>query len=391
MITLALASFGLASIWAQDASTDVKKEEVKKEEKKNEVKFPGKLGLQFTTRADADYQESNPKDKGADFKDAAMYFRNQVKFTMGLDLVKLKDDKGKDYTLYTMTPWLSDRFDLKFNPTYEVTSDSFVLPRNRFYAGLDNTINIPNIIKIGIDFEFRLASDLRKQVNPFGPNEAVEIKFAPKLNLSGSYDFGLSWKLNTTFSSYFFPNMNGDYKGAFKMFEIEADTYKLAFDFLKSLNLKDIKGSVFAEDYFWLDMYADKWQQDANGNKIANKTKVEMVNEFTFGLEFDLFKITPMFAFYLKSHNLFYTEKNSFTLAKNGFDKTDVADIYDLYPGLKVGIGYTKEWFSFSITYYGCQQIIQNGREYAGLDTKYKEKYPELWESHIETAVNFKL
>ncbi|OHD19729.1 MAG: hypothetical protein A2086_08260 [Spirochaetes bacterium GWD1_27_9] len=365
--------------FAGDATTDKKKEE---------VKFPGKFGLEFNSRLAAEFMDGQPKTN--DIKDGDLYFRNQLKLSLGFDLLKIKDQKGKEDVWFNMTPWIADRFDIKFESL--TSAQSTIKPRNRFYFGLDNTIKIPKIMDIGINFEYRIASDLRKKdPSKPAPYEAVELRFSPKLSLSGKYDFGLSFRLITLFSLYFYPDYSGyNNNKIFKFFEIEAESYKLAFDFLHFAGNKDIKGGIFVEEWHIIDLYSDEFQKDSAGNAIKTATNIEIQSEFAAGIEFDLYKVTPILGFYLKQQYIKFKEDKKWTKAVDGFDAT-TTDYLNVYPGIKAGIGYSKDWFSFSVTYLGCAQVIKNGQNFSSLDDNYKKANPEGWESRFETAVTFKL
>ena len=58
---------------------------------------------------------------------------------------------------------------------------------------------------------------------------------------------------------------------------------------LRSINGKNI-----------LDFTYDEFQKDSAGNAIKTATNIEIQSEFAAGIEFDLYKVTPILGFYLK-------------------------------------------------------------------------------------------
>ena len=421
-ILMFLFVFSLVMVVAQDTTTeknevttaikenlDAEKKEEKTDERKK-LKFPGKVGFEFSQRFDVEFFDNliwaRVKDNYSRVAEGAdIYLRNELKLSFSFDLGKFKDDKGKENVFYTLTPWLKDRFDLRMNNTIINDAPSLpliVMPRNRFYAGVDNVFKIPNIMNIGVNFETRidlddtratLATESYSSYNKFFP--FVEIKLSPMLDLSGSYKFGLSWKFFNSLNFYLQPKMytfSSDvvYNGL----ELEG-IYRVAFDFLTYIikQKEDITGEFFIEDSLFAIVYADEFVTNKDTAKLNLRAHIS--SDLIVGFNFNLFGITPIIGLYLKDY---YAYSNPYDgVLKNDSDNTKkIAQVYKRYNGLtnwvgfKTGIGYTKDWFSVSINYIGRYATMSNGLNvFDDANSELKDKIK--WENHIDCTVRFKI
>jgi hypothetical protein len=410
---------------AADATGDSKKQP--------EIKFPGKPGLEYTSFFSFDvinneamtYSNSlgtgfnNPNTK---LGDAPLYLRNELKASVAFPFEIAK------VMTYTITPWIKDRFDIKFttpgqdnfdnNFGYDITTGgagitdttktSYVVPKNRFYVGLDNTFSFPKIINVGLNFEFRMDNDL-STANPqticgiYTTDKAkvavpmTTIKLSPILTLSGSYDFGLSFAITQNFNLYLLPAMSRTSNGntgatypsdpTYATTEFEG-TYNISFDFLSFIKNKNFVGKIYVEDYLVGDIFAaDYVIPNSGATSLINQNVTAYVSsELSAGFNFNIFGVQPLVAFYLK--NL-------------AFKSDDPGLGPWAWTGVKLGLGYTKDWFSFGITYIGRYNTLRQGvntMQDMSTDPNYNPAngtatltYPTRWENHIETFVKFKI
>jgi len=290
--------------------------------------------------------------------------------------------------MYSLGVSVKDRFDIKFNGvgTPNVIQ---ILPRNRFYFNLDNTVKVPKIINIGANFELRLQSDISKEktADNSKPEESIELRLSPILSLNGKYDFGLSFKIVQYINFYLYPtyyNFEGDnIPKVFKKTELEG-SYYADFEFFHFFAPKEIKGFVYVDDSLVVGLNGEKWiegNQPLIGDPATLlRTTGNISNEFTFGVKFDIFKLTPSIGFYVKSIDT--------------FDNDPDTKLDNVWVGTKMGLGYSKEWFSIGITYLGRYQVWENGKSItekaAPADPKpIKDRIQ--WENHVETFVKFSL
>ena len=301
-----------------------------------EVKFPGKIGLEFLQRVDYQSDEGfSEGGMGTDNGDA-LYTRTELKAQIAFPI-----------SIYTITPSIKDRFEMRLNFRDEDATEDKVdtvnfRGRNRLYFGLGNTIAIKDVININLDFEFRIESDLKpeKNVNP------LSLRFSPVFGLGGKYNFGLSWSIVEYFELSFDPTARA--KDALNTIGFEG-FYNLQFEFFHFFAPKDIKGSFMVDN--WMLVELKNWKKE---------TAATINNDLFIGFTFDIFKVTPMIGYFMW-----------FTGNKIA-PKVDI----DTNVGLKVGIGFSKDWFSFSLAYIG------------GLNVEVDDP---TWKSDVATAVKFKL
>ena len=126
--------------------------------------------------------------------------KGQIAFSFNFD--KKKAFNSTDGSFYTIMPWVQDAVELPMN--FGNGTPVTLNTKNNFYVGLDNTFTIENVITFDLGYEFRLGSCLG-QNTVTGTNDGLEVRLSPYVNLSGSYDFGLSWNISQYFEFYFFP------------------------------------------------------------------------------------------------------------------------------------------------------------------------------------------
>jgi len=423
IILMVLLAFSLVMVAAQDATTeknevttaskenlDAEKKEEKKTDEKKKLKFPGKVGFEFLQRFDVEVFDNliwaRVKDNYSRVAEGAdIYVRNELKLSFSFDLGKFKDDKGKENVFYTLTPWIKDRFDLRMNNT--ITNDApsvplIVMPRNRFYVGVDNVFKIPNVMNIGVNFETRfdlddtratLPTESYSSYNAFFP--FLEIKLSPMLDLSGSYKFGLNWRIFNSFNFYIQPKMYAFSSNVvFNGFELEG-IYRVAFDFLTPIikQKEDITGEIFIEDSLFAIIYADEFVTNKDAAKL--NLRAHIVSDLIIGFNFNLFGITPIIGLYLKNYYA-VSNPDGKPLTNSSSDTAKIAQVYKRYNGattwvgFKAGIGYTKNWFYVSINYTGRYATMSNGLDvFDSANSKLKDKIQ--WENHIDCTVRFKI
>ena len=150
------------------------------EKKTDEKKMPVDFGLEFAEEFQFD---SIGKKPGTNYGWSDVYLKSRGKFSAAFPI-----------KFYTITPWVQDAVELPMMLGNPVAVNT----KNNFYFGLDNNFVIENIMNIGANFEFRMGNCLG--INPVtGTNDDLEIRLSPVLNLSGSYNFGLSWSVSQYF------------------------------------------------------------------------------------------------------------------------------------------------------------------------------------------------
>lgn len=344
------------------------------------LKFPGKFTLDFLQRFDFDIVNNKPMVNPASVpSEGDMYERTEFKLGLIFDI----------HEMYSLGVSVKDRFDIKFNGI-NTPNVIQILPRNRFFFNLDNTVKVPKIINIGVNFELRQQTDINKEVTNDNsiPEESIEVRLSPVLVLNGKYDFGFSFNIVQYINFYLYPtyyNFGGDVTPkVFKKTELEG-FYYADFEFFHFFAPKEIKGAVYVDDYLVVGLNGEKWIVDPIKNLIKDastdlRTTGNIFNEFTIGMKFDIFKLTPFIGFYLKNADTFDNDPDT---------KSD-----NVWIGTKMGLGYSKEWFSIGITYLGRYQVWKNGKSItekaAPADLK-PIKDGIQWENHIETFVKFSL
>jgi hypothetical protein len=334
-----------------------------------EVKFPGKLGLEFTTRIDADVMDNVGKKTSLSslLTEGDLYFRNELKGKIAFQPVDF----------YGVTPWIADRFDFKvlYSGLVDPVTTKSILgalkPRNRFYAGVDNTFTIPKIMNIGVNFELRLGNE---------SSQPIELRLSPILALSGKYDFGLSWAVTSFFEFYLNPqqgihkNQPGDY--TFKQFSLEINSINIQYEFLHFINVKDVKGSFVADCYILADFVTGQYRTNNLDAKKAAGDKLTNLDIYA-GLNFDLWKVKPYIGFLGTFAQYYDATYSKFLLTK-------------FRPGMKMGIGFEKDWFAMNVEYIGGILTYDNGKDAQKVLNERTQLY-RYWENQISAYVKFKI
>ncbi len=332
---IAMIFFMLAfNIFPADNTTDEKKGADEK------WKFPGKIGLSFTQEADFDTIGSKP---GVNYGWSDIYMRSTARAGLAFP-----------FKFYTITPWIGDYAELPFwlaSGGEPVKVDT----KNNFQFGFNNAFSFENIIEVDLGFEFKLGSPLGANPVTGNSGDGIELRLTPTLNLSGSYDFGLSWSLGNNFEFYLYPDKNH----YFQFFDFEGN-YNIAFDYFHFFAPKKIKGAVYAELYLWTRAVSDGANEDYRdaSEKPENKPENELKNlDPAAGLTFDIYEFTSMFLFFCHIQG---------DLASGALKDPDV------WVGFKCGLGFSIDWFSINSVYYGT------------ISTKADSK----WQNHIEAYVS---
>jgi hypothetical protein len=305
----------------------------------DEVKFPGKIGIEFKQQMDFT-TEDGLATGGALGEGDAVYSRTEMKAKVGFKLAN---------GVYTITPWIKERLELRMNLADDNTLDTIdtvkFRGRNRLYMGVNNTIAIDGIVDIGINLEARFANDLKP--GKFNRGRAYEFRLSPVLALSGEYDFGLSWALEQYFNFYLDPSVTGD--DVLAAFELDG-VYGAGFEFFQYFAPKNFSGSFGIEDALTIIMNPSFSTIDTIYTTVEN----ELVAGFSFGQG----GLSEFIGLYL------YTPEQN------------PADIQSTYLGFQLGVGFKKEMFSFSCSYTGAADVQSSN--------------PQL-ESNVSTAVKIKL
>jgi hypothetical protein len=197
-IIFLIVSFFLSyiNIYPADNSSDAKKDN----------KFPGVLGAEFELDFQFDTIGTKP---GTNLGWADIYLKTrgkgQIAFSFNFDKKKLLN--STEGSFYTIMPWVQDAAELPMN--FGNGGSAVLNTKNNFYAGIDSTFTIEKVITVDLGYEFRLGSCLAQ--NPVtGTNDGLEVRLSPYINLSGSYDFGLSCNISQYFEFYFFPGLGNN-------------------------------------------------------------------------------------------------------------------------------------------------------------------------------------
>ena len=318
------------------------------------VKFPGKFNLEFKSQLDSDVVDASA-DKSV-LADGELYFRNELKGKITF----------KPVEYYNIVPWIKDRFDLKFDFNDGASDKVKIQPRNRFYIGLNNVFKIPDVMDIGVNFEFRMANQV---------NKPLEVRLTPFLHLCGEYDFGLTWGIKPMFEFYLDPKSYIDpaENYLFKKFDLEIDNAEITFEFLHFFAPKEVKCSFVANMYLLASFEAGKKRQDDLDDDVTPGDKLSSLELYT-GLNFDFWGITPYIGYY-----------GNFAQYYNG------NALYTQYrPGLKTGIGFKKDWFSLNIEYIGVILMSDTDPDEQEVLNERVDLY-KYWENHISAYVKLKI
>jgi hypothetical protein len=142
-----------------------------------------KIGLEFVQRMDADFVDGAIVDSVISDYDA-VYSRTEIKAKAGFK-----------FGAVSLTPWVKDRLESRFNPGNlegsDVDNDTTTAAneflgkirfRNRLYLGVDTSYKVMDALNIGLNLEYRVASDLRTDKTG---TALPEYRFTPALVVSG--------------------------------------------------------------------------------------------------------------------------------------------------------------------------------------------------------------
>ncbi len=361
---------------------------------------PVKIGLNYS----AQYHYDTLGDlAGKNRGEADQYIRNEVGANFGFDIFR------NDAVKITGSPFVKDRFDIKFGTTSllsginvvtgDVTDDGndtvnvitgvtgvsksvvTVIPRNRAYIGYTWGIEFPNVLKLGIMHELRIENDLSKPT-------LTDLRFTPaELSISGGGNnwFGFSFSVKQLAGIHFTLSEDArldDYRTVFNSVELEG-TYRIAFEFLHFIpDNSNIKGSFYVNNYLNMFLYS---------NEVSSQSYIKY-NDITVGFEFDIYKIKPWIGLYIAPQDVKFAETKA--------DDTELTSSADVYVGFETGLSFSKDWFSCGLTYRGRTKVLDERDStirtyndfYEGLSgTDLTEAQYAAWQSHVETFVAFKL
>jgi hypothetical protein len=237
--------------------------------------------------------------------------------------------------LYNLSFWIRDDVDNRLNPVSKVDPDDATEEypedpinwrfRNRFYVGINNMFSIKDIMNVGLNFDFRVESDMKATRTNFN----TTMRLNPQLYLGGKYDFGLSWSA----VHFFGMHMDKDLSTAIDIFDFEA-FYNVTYEFMHHVEGTDAKGWIFANNE--LLMYVNKLA-------TADAGIVYFDDLFKTGFKFDIQKIQPTFGAALWIDQ----EKDSTATPTTWFETN---------AGFFLGLGYTKGMATFSAEYLAGMQ-----------------------------------
>lgn len=376
--------------------------EEKTEEKKAE--FPGKFGLEFKQTMQSAAAGNRVID--TEYSEAAVYSKTEFKAKIDFALF----DK-----LYTVTPWVKERLDLYFNPNidpsssnelissytatdssgdtvkYKVSNNKFDA-RNRFELGLDNTFNISDMIKIGVNPAFRFENKLTatakdtvdrdEPVNAKGDKfgAAAKFVFMPTISLGYNYKFGLNWCLLNTVYIHTYPIMGLVANNSIvEKIEYEG-TYDLGFDVLKAMSIKNYSFSIFGQEYIDANFLTDNYKKKLTYNDSKKTISGDFTSTTKLGMSVGIFDLC------LKANGLVKM-------------KSDIDDIDDNNPnawtGIQLGSTFKKNNWEIGVEYTGMQQFWY-GTAINDEGTKYKPRLVEAkdlkyWENTVEAYFKVKM
>jgi len=344
IIILCIAIFSIMMVNAADATAD----------KKEAPKFPGIFNFNFTIGGGMDAADGKLFETwynapwGA--QNGAVYGRTAI--TGGLKF---------PIQFYSIKLWGKDEF-YAIGKTTDPAGNQI---RNRFYAGLDNYFTVDKVINIGINFETRLQNKASMNLSTFVPSDVncyLETRVSPVVDLNGSYDFGFSWGVSEAFRFYLLTANASD-----KVLEkVQFDgIYFMGFEFMHFAKLDNITGQIYTE----LDLAYDKFFiKDPNSADTEIKNKMYWL-EYYIGVNFNIYGFTPSVGFDLT------------------FDQNDTVTNKDmLYTGIKCGIGYTKDVYSFNLVYVG--NTTMNSTYYKA---NFNDTTTPKWENHIDASFTISL
>ncbi len=341
----------------------------------DEIKFPGKFNLEYISRFDSDIMGAKPFESTDSQCSGDLYLRNELKGTISIVPVNF----------YSLNFWLKDRFEIRYYDAVS-SSNTNLLLRNRFFAGMDNIFSIPKVMDIGTNFELRINNNLNSN------GGGIDVRVSPALYLAGKYDFGLSFKMSTLFEFYFYPaqykDVNTDKNRLFQFFQIEMEYLNIAYEFFHFFAPKDVKCSLTYEMYLLATIYSG-FQYEVQAKGIRNK--MDYMRHY-IGFNFNFWGIQPFIGFYA-----LITQSVGSSSSINNDNRTGLNTFFR--PGLKTGLIFQKDWFELGITYTGVVLVyatIPQEQQIVNIsgNTRLNEEVDPAhyrWENHISSYIKFKL
>ncbi len=321
-------------------------DQTREQTKKNSA-FPGIFDFSFITGGGSDIANSKAAPSYYDYPSGAVYGRITI---LGGLKIPIK--------FYSFKLWGKDEVYIIGLSSDTGTSGKLDLNnqvRNRFFAGVDNYFAIGDIINIGVNFESRIQAKVALST---GIPDEVETRLSPALDLNGSYDFGFTWGITEAFRLYLIPQ--NDASNELQKIQFDG-AYFMGYEFLHFFKLENISGQVYTELDLAVDRFTAKDLYPLNDS--SNKTRIWWL-EYYAGINFNIYGFTPSVGF-----DMTYDTTDTGTYPKGL-----------LFCGIKTGLGYAKDAYSFTITYVG--NITSDG-DYSSII--YRSKSP-VWENHIDAS-----
>lgn len=302
------------------------------DESGDKKKFPGEFSLSYTDVKGYGVIDNRPGMADYTNPGGSIYSKSTVEGSIKFPV-----------NFYSISPFVKDELLITVVPNDLKSS----LLRNRFSFGLLNYFTIDKIVDIGVHFDGRVGSktNLDVSADPYD----VELRLAPVLELSGSYDFGLSWGVSESFRFYTTPaNLDDLSSNKLQLSGI----YYLGFEFFHFFAPEDFTCQFYTELDADFNIFYKQISSDSYG--------VDWL-EYYAGLNFSFYGISPYAGFLLTGYGTFKDWDNSGVV----------------YAGIKTGISYSKDWFSIGVQYIGNKNI-KSGDAYK-------------WENSVEVSASFSL
>jgi hypothetical protein len=336
ILTTIIVTFNMVAI---DSTADTKKEE---------VKFPGIFNFSAIIGGGLDIVDNKINET---WYNAPIGVPNGAAYGKTLIAAGLKIP----INFYSFKIWAKDDLSI-IGKTSDALGPHI---RNRFFSGIDNYFSIDKVMNIGINFESRLqakSSLVPKYpgTNPLDVSSDFDVRLSPVIDLNGSYDFGLSWGISEAFRFYLIPQ--NDSSKQFDKVQFDG-VYYLGYEFLHFTKVPNITGQLYTELDLIVDTYSD----------TTKETKIYWL-EYYLGVNFNIYGFAPSIGFDM-------TYDNMDAISNGGY----------LFAGIKAGLGYTKDIYSFNLTYLG--NMTSNSNYYS----TYYNKTSPVWENHIEAVFGINL
>jgi hypothetical protein len=300
-------------------------------------KFPGEFSFFFTSGAGCDLKNDKVEESFYNNPQGALYNKEIIgaglRFPIGI---------------YSIRPWIKDEVLIAGNSLFPGTSPNSYL-RNRAFAGIDNYLTIDRIINIGLNFVSRFDTRVyftNTTDKAVQNDNKLKMRFSPGLDLNGSYDIGLSWGIFQSFDFNVFPGTDL----VFVSFDADG-SYNLGFEIFHFFTKRNLKCKIYNELNFDLNVARDE------------TIKPFISGDYFAGLDFTFYDFLPGIGYFITF--------------QGDYDANQT-----VYSGLKFCLDFSRDWFSFDITYVGLYKTNPPPVD------KYDKRY---WENHFEASITMKI